>query len=84
MGGFVCYGEIKNDFVMVKGFVFGIKKCIMIFCKFMFIYIFCKVFEKVEFKWIDIFFEFGYGVFQIFVEKKQYQGIFKKDLVVSL
>lgn len=35
LGGFVYYGEVINDFVMLKGCVVGIKKWVFIFCKFL-------------------------------------------------
>jgi len=83
MGGFVRYGMINNDFVMVKGSVPGTKKRIMTLRKSMFIHTSRKALEKVELKWIDTSSEFGHGAFQTPKEKKQFQGRLKKDIEES-
>jgi hypothetical protein len=38
MGGFVRYGEVKNDFVMIKGNCPGVKKRVMTLRKSMFVH----------------------------------------------
>ncbi|KAK1761461.1 ribosomal protein L3 [Echria macrotheca] len=83
LGGFVRYGEINNDFVMVKGSVPGTKKRVMTLRKSMFIHTSRKALEKVDLKWIDTSSEFGHGAFQTPAEKKQFQGTLKKDLAAS-
>ncbi len=83
LGGFVRYGEINNDFVMVKGSIPGTKKRVVTLRKSMFIHTSRKALEKVELKWIDTSSEFGHGAFQTPEEKKQFQGTLKKDLVAS-
>ncbi|AEO71512.1 b6c7a891-588b-4b81-b4d6-1e6fb6062bad [Thermothielavioides terrestris] len=83
MGGFVRYGEVNNDYVMVKGSVPGVKKRVMTLRKSMFTHTSRKALEKVELKWIDTSSEFGHGAFQTPAEKKQYQGTLKKDLAAS-
>ncbi len=83
LGGFVRYGEIKNDFIMVKGSIPGPKKRVVTLRKSMFVHTSRKALEKVELKWIDTSSEFGHGAFQTVQEKKQYQGTLKKDLVAS-
>jgi large subunit ribosomal protein L3e len=80
LGGFVRYGEVNNDFVMVKGSVPGVKKRIMTLRKSMFVHTSRKALEKVELKWIDTSSEFGHGSFQTPAEKKHFQGTLKKDL----
>lgn len=80
LGGFVRYGEVKNDFVMVKGSIPGVKKRVMTLRKSMFTHTSRKALEKVELKWIDTSSEFGHGAFQTPAEKKQYQGLLKKDV----
>ena len=80
MGGFVRYGEVNNDFVMVKGSVPGTKKRIMTLRKSMFIHKSRKALEKVELKWIDTSSNFGHGTFQTPQEKTQFQGLRKKDV----
>ncbi|KAI5863500.1 ribosomal protein L3-domain-containing protein [Durotheca rogersii] len=83
LGGFVRYGEVNNDFVMVKGSIPGVKKRVVTLRKSMFTHTSRKALEKVELKWIDTSSEFGHGAFQTPAEKKQFQGTLKKDLVQS-
>ncbi|KAF6522224.1 hypothetical protein HZS61_013752 [Fusarium oxysporum f. sp. conglutinans] len=80
LGGFVRYGEVNNDFVMVKGSIPGTKKRVMTLRKTMFPQTSRRALEKVSLKWIDTSSEFGHGAFQTPAEKKQYQGTLKKDL----
>ncbi|KAL3960082.1 hypothetical protein ACCO45_005199 [Purpureocillium lilacinum] len=80
LGGFVRYGEINNDFVMVKGSIPGTKKRVMTLRKSMFTHTSRRALEKINLKWIDTSSEFGHGAFQTPAEKKQYQGTLKKDL----
>jgi Ribosomal protein L3 len=83
MGGFVRYGEVNNDYVMIKGSVPGVKKRIMTLRKSLFTHTSRKALEKVELKWIDTSSEFGHGAFQTAAEKKQFMGTLKKDLQTS-
>lgn len=83
LGGFVRYGEVKNDFVMVKGSIPGVKKRVMTLRKSMFIHTSRRSLEKISLKWIDTASEFGHGAFQTPAEKKQYQGTLKKDLAAA-
>jgi len=80
LGGFVRYGEVKNDFVMIKGSCPGVKKRVMTLRKSMFIHTSRRSLEKVELKWIDTSSKFGHGAYQTAAEKKQYIGVLKKDL----
>lgn len=84
MGGFVHYGEVKNDFVMVKGSVPGVKKRVMTLRKTLYPQTSRRATEKVELKWIDTSSKFGHGAFQTFEEKKAFMGTLKKDLVESV
>jgi large subunit ribosomal protein L3e len=83
MGGFVRYGEVNNDYVMLKGSVPGVKKRIMTLRKSMFIHTSRKALEKVELKWIDTSSKFGHGVYQTPQEKRQFIGTLKKDLLAA-
>ncbi|KAJ2973013.1 hypothetical protein NUW58_g9049 [Xylaria curta] len=75
LGGFVRYGEVKNDFVMVKGSIPGVKKRVMTLRKSMFTHTSRKALEKVQLKWIDTSSEFGHGAFQTPAEKKQFLAL---------
>jgi len=83
MGGFVRYGEVKNDFVLLKGSVPGVKKRVMTLRKSMFIHTRRSALEKVELKWIDTSSKFGHGAYQTKEEKKTFMGTLKKDLAVA-
>ncbi len=83
LGGFVRYGEVKNDFVLLKGSVPGVKKRVITLRKSMFPHTSRKALEKVELKWIDTSSEFGHGAYQTPQEKRQFLGTLKKDLVAA-
>merc|ERR1711879_1108840 len=82
MGGFVRYGEVKNDFVLLKGSVPGVKKRVMTLRKSMFTHTARRALEKIELKWIDTSSKFGHGAYQTPAEKRQFMGTLKKDLIV--
>ena len=83
MGGFVRYGEVKNDFVLLKGSIPGTKKRIMTLRKSMFVHTSRRALEKIDLKWIDTSSKFGHGAYQTPAEKKNFLGTLKKDLVQS-
>jgi large subunit ribosomal protein L3e len=83
MGGFVRYGEVKNDFLLLKGSAPGVKKRVVTLRKSMFIHTSRRSLEKVDLKWIDTSSKFGHGAYQTFAEKKQYIGTLKKDLTAA-
>ncbi|KAI9817060.1 MAG: 60S ribosomal protein L3 [Thelocarpon impressellum] len=83
LGGFVRYGEVKNDFVLLKGGVPGVKKRVMTLRKSMFTHSSRKALEKVELKWIDTASKFGHGAYQTAAEKRQFLGTLKKDLATT-
>ena len=80
MGGFVRYGQVNKDFVILKCFVPGVKKRVMTLRKSMFVHTSRRALEKVELKWIDTSSNFGHGAYQTPAEKKQFMGTLKKDL----
>merc|ERR1712007_123112 len=80
MGGFVHYGEIKNDFIMVKGCIPGNRKRIVTLRKSLYTNTSRKALEEVSLKWIDTASKFGKGRFQTPAEKHAFMGTLKKDL----
>ncbi|KAL1979330.1 hypothetical protein VTN96DRAFT_6208 [Rasamsonia emersonii] len=84
MGGFVRYGEVKNDFILLKGSVPGVKKRVMTLRKSLCPQTSRKATEKVELKWIDTSSKFGHGAFQTPAEKRAFMGTLKKDLVTTV
>ncbi|ODV61476.1 60S ribosomal protein uL3 [Ascoidea rubescens DSM 1968] len=80
MGGFVRYGEVKNDFVVLKGSIPGIKKRVITLRKSLYVDTSRRAIEEVNLKWIDTASKFGKGRFQTPAEKKAFMGTLKKDL----
>ncbi|KMU73803.1 60S ribosomal protein L3 [Coccidioides immitis RMSCC 3703] len=83
MGGFVRYGEVKNDFIILKGSCPGVKKRVLTLRKTLFPQVSRKALEKVELKWIDTSSKFGHGAYQTAAEKRAFMGTLKKDLAAA-
>uniref|UniRef100_A0A8C4LMZ0 Large ribosomal subunit protein uL3 n=1 Tax=Equus asinus asinus TaxID=83772 RepID=A0A8C4LMZ0_EQUAS len=71
-GGFVHYGEVTNDFVMLKGCVVGTKKRVLTLRKSLLVQTKRRALEKVDLKFIDTTSKFGHGRFQTVEEKKAF------------
>lgn len=80
MGGFVRYGEVKNDFVLLKGSIPGVRKRIVTLRKSLYVDTSRRAVEEVNLKWIDTASKFGKGRFQTPAEKHAFMGTLKKDL----
>jgi large subunit ribosomal protein L3e len=74
MGGFVHYGEIKEDWIMLKGAVVGVKKRPLILRKSLMKHSSRKHLEKIEIKFIDTSSKLGHGRFQTAEEKAKFLG----------
>ncbi|XP_028310117.1 60S ribosomal protein L3-like [Gouania willdenowi] len=79
LGGFPHYGEVNNDFVMLKGCVVGAKKRVLTLRKSLITHTSRKSKETIELKFIDTTSKFGHGHFQTAQEKKAFMGPQKKD-----
>uniref|UniRef100_G3PDQ7 Ribosomal protein L3 like n=1 Tax=Gasterosteus aculeatus aculeatus TaxID=481459 RepID=G3PDQ7_GASAC len=79
LGGFPHYGEVNNDFVMVKGCLIGPKKRVLTLRKSMLVHTSRKSKETIELKFIDTTSKFGHGRFQTAQEKRAFMGPLKKD-----
>jgi large subunit ribosomal protein L3e len=77
LGGFPHYGEVKNDFVMVKGGCIGPKKRVITLRKTLVKQVRKSALEEIELKWIDTASKFGHGRFQTKAEKTAYLGPMK-------
>merc|ERR1712211_75309 len=64
MGGFPHYGEVKQDFIMIKGCCIGPKKRTLTLRKFLFTHTKKRALEKINLKFIDTSSKFGHGRFQ--------------------
>ena len=74
MGGFVHYGEIKEDWVMLKGAIVGVKKRPLILRKSLMKHSSRKHLENIEIKFIDTSSKLGHGRFQTPEEKAKFLG----------
>jgi len=79
MGGFPHYGEVNEDFLMIKGCVMGPKKRVITLRKTLLAQTSRKALEKITLKFIDTSSKFGHGRFQHDQEKKNFMGLLKKD-----
>merc|ERR1711981_118362 len=79
VGGFPHYGEVKNDFLMIKGSCMGVRKRPIVLRKALLVHQKRKDLEKIELKFIDTTSKIGHGIFQTIEEKKNFMGPLKKD-----
>merc|ERR1712240_86843 len=83
LGGFVHYGEVTNDFIMLKGCVIGTKKRVLTLRKSLLVQSSRRATEKIDLKFIDTTSKFGHGRFQTVEEKKAFMGPLKKDRIAK-
>jgi len=74
MGGFSRYGEINEDWVMIKGTVMGARKRIITLRKSLLAQNSRTAQEKIELKFVDTSSKFGHGRFQTSEEKAKFFG----------
>jgi len=74
LGGFPHYGEVNEDFVMLKGGVPGIKKRVITLRKSCVKQVSRTALEEIELKFIDTSSKFGHGRFQTKEEKDKFFG----------
>merc|ERR1712058_102144 len=79
VGGFPHYGELNQDFLMLKGCVMGTRKRVITLRKSLLTHFKRKAMEKITLKFIDTASKFGNGRFQTLQEKKNFMGPLKKD-----
>ncbi|XP_018867277.1 ribosomal protein uL3-like isoform X1 [Gorilla gorilla gorilla] len=79
-GGFPHYGEVNNDFVMLKGCIAGTKKRVITLRKSLLVHHSRQAVENIELKFIDTTSKFGHGRFQTAQEKRAFMGPQKKHL----
>ncbi|KDE04741.1 60S ribosomal protein L3-A [Microbotryum lychnidis-dioicae p1A1 Lamole] len=77
LGGFVRYGIVKNDFVVVKGSTVGVKKRVLTLRKSLITHTSRKATEQITLKFIDTSSKFGHGRFQTAAEKRAFEGVKK-------
>merc|ERR1719272_1184355 len=74
MGGFSHYGEVTQDWVMVKGGLVGPRKRLLTLRKSLLPQVSRRANEKIELKFIDTSSKFGHGRFQTLEEKAKFYG----------
>jgi len=79
LGGFVHYGEVNNDFIMIKGCVVGVKKRVITLRKSLLPQTSVNALEDINLTFIDTSSKFGPGRFQTKKEKDAFFGPRKGD-----
>ena len=74
LGGFPHYGEINEDWLMIKGCVGGVKKRAITLRKSMVTPTRRSHFEPLNIKFIDTSSKIGHGKFQTIEEKEKFMG----------
>jgi len=74
LGGFPHYGEVNNDFIMIKGCVPGVKKRVITLRKSCVKQVSRNALEDIELKFIDTSSKFGHGRWQTKEEKDKFMG----------
>jgi len=77
MGGFPHYGNVNEDFVMVKGTVMGPRKRVIVLRKSLRPQISRSALEQIQLKFIDTSSKIGHGRFQTKDEKDKFLGKLK-------
>merc|ERR1711959_808565 len=74
LGGFPHYGEVNEDYIMLKGQVTGSKRRVITMRKSLVAQTSRSSLEKINLKFIDTSSKFGHGRFQTADEKKKFMG----------
>jgi large subunit ribosomal protein L3e len=82
VGGFVHYGNVREDYMLLKGCVVGPKKRVVTLRKSLFEQTSRNAVEEVTLKFIDTSSKFGHGRFQTIDEKNKFLGLRKKKMAV--
>ena len=79
LGGFPHYGEVNEDYIMIKGAVVGVKKRVITLRKSLVPQVKRAALEEIELKFIDTSSKFGHGRFQTREEKATFFGPLKRS-----
>jgi len=77
MGGFVRYGIVSEDFLMIKGACPGVKRRAITLRKTLIAQTSRIALEKIQLKFIDTSSKFGHGRYQTSDEKSKFLGPLK-------
>jgi len=78
MGGFPRYGNVDEDFLMLKGSFPGVKKRVVTLRKTLITQTNRNALEKIQLKFVDTSSKYGHGRFQTNDEKNKFLGPLKK------
>jgi large subunit ribosomal protein L3e len=78
LGGFPHYGEVNEDYLMLKGAVVGVRKRLITMRKSLLTQSSRVALEQINLKFIDTSSKFGHGRFQTAEEKRKFYGRAKK------
>merc|ERR1712186_29899 len=74
MGGFSHFGEVSQDWIMIRGTLMGPRKRIITLRKSLLPQVSRRALEKIDLKFIDTSSKFGHGRFQTCEEKAKFFG----------
>lgn len=74
LGGFPHYGDVNEDFIMLRGTIVGPKKRVVVLRKSLVPQTSRRALEEIQLKFIDTSSKFGHGRFQTKKEKDEYMG----------
>jgi len=77
LGGFPHYGEVLEDYIMLRGAVTGVKRRLITMRKSLCAQTSRRSTEEINLKFIDTSSKFGHGRFQTADEKKKFMGPMK-------
>jgi len=83
VGGFPHYGDVRNDFIMIRGAIVGPRKRVITLRKSLLTSFRRRLSEKITLKFIDTSSKWGHGRFQTPEEKRNFMGPLKKELMVK-
>jgi len=83
LGGFPHYGEVNEDFLMLKGAVTGVVKRPLILRKSLIPQTTRNALEEIDLKFIDTSSKFGHGRFQTKAEKDAFLGPTKRSAAAA-
>merc|ERR1712146_688487 len=74
LGGFPHYGEVNEDYIMLKGAIVGVRKRLITMRKSLLTQSSRVALEQINLKFIDTSSKFGHGRFQTAEEKRKFYG----------
>merc|ERR1711885_109928 len=83
LGGFPHYGDVRNDFIMIRGAIVGPRKRVITLRKSLMTSFRRRLCEKITLKFIDTSSKWGHGRFQTAEEKRNFMGPLKKEMMAK-